>query len=129
MAHSILMPKAGQSMTEGTIVTWFKKEGESVERGEPLLEIETDKANLDVEAPEAGVLRKVFHDEGEVVPVLAVLAVVVPLAQAEPGKGVQKQEVQAVRRGRSCSGGGVTGGVQAEARSGNRGEIGKSFEK
>ena len=57
MAHPILMPKAGQSMTEGKIVTWLKKEGDPVERGAPLLEIETDKANLDVEATEAGILR------------------------------------------------------------------------
>jgi len=76
MAHPILMPKAGQSMTEGTIVSWFKKEGDSVARGEPLLEIETDKANLDVESSEAGVVRKIFHVAGDVVPVLAVVAVV-----------------------------------------------------
>jgi pyruvate dehydrogenase E2 component (dihydrolipoamide acetyltransferase) len=75
MAQPILMPKAGQSMTEGTIVSWFKQEGEAVHQGEPLLEIETDKANLDVEAPASGVLRKVFHRDGDVVPVLAVIGV------------------------------------------------------
>ncbi len=76
MASPILMPKAGQSMTEGRIVTWLKKEGEAVKRGDPLLEIETDKANLEVEALDAGVLRKVFHEAGEVVPVLAVIGVI-----------------------------------------------------
>ncbi|MBN1441592.1 MAG: 2-oxo acid dehydrogenase subunit E2 [Planctomycetes bacterium] len=76
MAHPILMPKAGQSMTEGRIVSWLKKEGEHVERGDPLLEIETDKANLEVEALESGVLRKVFLQEGESCPVLVVVGVI-----------------------------------------------------
>lgn len=76
MAHPILMPKAGQSMTEGKIVTWLKKEGDPVERGAPLLEIETDKANLDVEATEEGVLRLIAHQEGETVPVLTVIGVI-----------------------------------------------------
>lgn len=76
MAHLILMPKAGQSMTEGKIVTWLKKEGDRVERGAPLLEIETDKANLDVEATEEGVLRLIVHQEGETIPVLTVIGVI-----------------------------------------------------
>ena len=76
MAHPILMPKAGQSMTEGKIVTWLKKEGDAIERGTPLLEIETDKANLDVEATEEGILRLIAHQEGETVPVLTVIGVI-----------------------------------------------------
>lgn len=76
MATPILMPKAGQSMTEGRIVSWLKKEGDQVARGEALLEIETDKANLEVEALEPGVLRKIFHAAGETVPVLSVIGVV-----------------------------------------------------
>ena len=76
MAHPVLMPSAGQSMTEGRIVVWLKKEGERVKRGEPLLEIETDKANLEVEALAEGVLRKIFHEEGETVAVLTVIAVI-----------------------------------------------------
>ena len=76
MAYPILMPKAGQSMTEGKIVTWLKKEGDTVERGAPLLEIETDKANLDVEATEEGILRLIAHQEGETIPVLTVIGVI-----------------------------------------------------
>src|SRR5688572_3233307 len=76
MAHPVLMPQAGQSMTEGKIVAWLKKEGETVAAGEPLLEIETDKANLEVEALDGGVLRKVFFREGEVAPVLSVIGVI-----------------------------------------------------
>lgn len=70
------MPKAGQSMTEGRIVNWLKKEGDAVRRGDPLLEIETDKANLEVEALESGVLLKIIHSAGTVVPVLAAIGVI-----------------------------------------------------
>ena len=90
MAQPILMPKAGQSMTEGTIVSWLKKEGDTVERGEPLLEIETDKASLDVESPEAGVLRKIFHADGEVAAVLEVIAII--------GDRDEEIDFEAVRR-------------------------------
>ena len=76
MAHPVLMPTAGQSMTEGKIVVWLKNEGDEVSRGEPLLEIETDKANLEVEALADGVLRKIFHQAGDVVEVLAVIGVI-----------------------------------------------------
>jgi pyruvate dehydrogenase E2 component (dihydrolipoamide acetyltransferase) len=76
MAHPILMPQAGQSMTEGKIVRWLVKEGARVRRGDPLLEIETDKANMEVEAPADGVLRKLLRGEGEVVPVLAPVGII-----------------------------------------------------
>lgn len=75
MAHPVIMPKAGQSMTEGTIVSWIAKEGDKIERGDPLLEIETDKANLEVEAVESGYLRKIFYPAGEACPVLSVIAI------------------------------------------------------
>jgi len=50
MATSIIMPKAGMAMEEGTIVKWLKAEGEPVEKGEPLLEILTDKVKMEIEA-------------------------------------------------------------------------------
>jgi pyruvate dehydrogenase E2 component (dihydrolipoamide acetyltransferase) len=96
MAHPILMPKAGQSMTEGTIVSWFKKEGDTVERGQPLLEIETDKANLDVESTEAGVLRKVFHTDGDVVPVLEVIAIIGTADEEIDFEAVRQENAPAV---------------------------------
>lgn len=76
MANVVIMPKAGQSMTEGRIVAWLKKEGEVVGQGEPLLEIETDKANLEVEAPEGGILRHILVPEGEICSVLAPIGVI-----------------------------------------------------
>lgn len=59
------MPKMSNTMTEGRIVKWLKAEGESVKKGEALLEIMTDKVNMEVEAPEGGVLGKILYDEAE----------------------------------------------------------------
>src|SRR5438874_16237 len=50
----IIMPKMGDAMTEGKVIRWYKKEGEAVKKGDPLLEIETDKVNLDLEAEQDG---------------------------------------------------------------------------
>jgi pyruvate dehydrogenase E2 component (dihydrolipoamide acetyltransferase) len=72
----IIMPKAGQTMEEGTILHWYKGEGETVNRGEPLLDVDTDKAAIEVEAPEGGVLRKILCPEGASVPVLAPIAII-----------------------------------------------------
>jgi len=72
----ITMPQAGQSMEEGTILRWLKQEGDSVIRGEILLEVDTDKATVEVEASESGVLRKILCPEGATVPVLAPIAVI-----------------------------------------------------
>ncbi len=69
MATRVFMPKAGMAMEEGTILQWFKKEGDKVATGDPLLEIETDKVNMEVEAAASGVLLKIIRSEGETVPV------------------------------------------------------------
>lgn len=81
MATSIIMPKAGMAMEEGTIVKWLKAEGEPVEKGEPLLEILTDKVNMEIEAQASGVLLKILKREGEVVPVIQVIGYI-----GEPGE-------------------------------------------
>jgi len=61
----IIMPKLGETMEEGEIIKWLKKEGDRVEKGEPLLEIATDKANMEIEATDSGFLRKILAKEGE----------------------------------------------------------------
>ncbi len=63
MAKEIFMPKLSSTMQVGTLLQWFKKEGETVEVGEPLFEIMTDKINIEVEAYEAGTLLKCYFDE------------------------------------------------------------------
>ncbi|HKO57452.1 MAG TPA: dihydrolipoamide acetyltransferase family protein [Thermoanaerobaculia bacterium] len=70
----IIMPKMGDAMSEGKVVRWYKKAGDAVKKGEPLLEIETDKVNLDLEAESDGTLSDLQAEEGAVVPVGGVLA-------------------------------------------------------
>jgi pyruvate dehydrogenase E2 component (dihydrolipoamide acetyltransferase) len=74
MAAEIIMPKMGDAMTEGKVVKWYKKAGEPVKKGEPLLEIETDKVNLDLEAEADGTLGNLEVQEGQMAPVGGVLA-------------------------------------------------------
>ena len=66
MAVRIVMPQAGQDLETGVVKRWLKGEGETVEKGEPIVEVETEKITLDVEAPAAGVLLKILvPDETE----------------------------------------------------------------
>src|SRR5205807_8957135 len=66
MATEIKLPRLGQGMESGTIVKWLKSEGEPVEKGEPLYELDTDKVTQEVEAEASGVLLKIAICEGEV---------------------------------------------------------------
>ncbi len=75
MATEIKLPRLGQGMESGTIVKWLKSEGESVEKGEPLYELDTDKVTQEVEADASGVLLKIAIQEGEV-PVGQTVAVI-----------------------------------------------------
>jgi 2-oxoglutarate dehydrogenase E2 component (dihydrolipoamide succinyltransferase) len=72
----VLMPQLGETVLEGTVATWYKKAGDAVEKGEPLLDVETDKAATEIEAPAAGVLSSVNVPEGDTVDVGTVLAVI-----------------------------------------------------
>jgi pyruvate dehydrogenase E2 component (dihydrolipoamide acetyltransferase) len=66
VATEVILPRLGQGMESGTIVRWLKSEGEPVEKGEPLFELDTDKVTQDVEAETSGVLLKIAVEEGEV---------------------------------------------------------------
>jgi len=66
MATEVKLPRLGQGMEAGTIVKWLKSEGEAVEKGEPLYELDTDKVTQEVEADASGVLLKIAVEEGEV---------------------------------------------------------------
>ncbi|MDW7982813.1 MAG: alpha/beta fold hydrolase [Thermomicrobium sp.] len=83
MATVLVVPKLGLTMTEGRVGRWLKRPGEPVQAGEPVLEIETEKLTVELEAPAAGVLAHVLAEEGAVLPVSAPVAVI-----AEPGEVV-----------------------------------------
>src|SRR6185369_17877519 len=80
----IIMPKMGDAMTEGKVVRWYKKAGDAVKKGEPVLEIETDKVNLDLEAENDGTLSDLSAQEGQMVPVGGRLALVLGAGEAAP---------------------------------------------
>ena len=83
MAETVIMPKLGFDMAEGTLVRWVKNEGESVKKGDVLAEIETDKATVEVESNFSGVLNKQLVEQGSVVPVGSPIAII-----AAPGEKV-----------------------------------------
>jgi 2-oxoglutarate dehydrogenase E2 component (dihydrolipoamide succinyltransferase) len=84
MSVSVSMPQLGESVTEGTVTRWLKKEGERVEADEPLLEVSTDKVDTEIPSPASGILRGIVVDEDETVAVGAELAVI---EDAETGAG------------------------------------------
>ena len=99
----IIMPKMGDAMTEGKVVRWYKKAGDTVKKGEPVLEIETDKVNLDLEAEQDGTIGEVAVQEGQMVPVGGRLAMISapresgvsrPSATSPAGGGGAPQETQ-----------------------------------
>ncbi|UCB44729.1 MAG: 2-oxo acid dehydrogenase subunit E2 [Spirochaetota bacterium] len=72
----VTMPKLGLTMKEGKVVTWYKKEGERVEKDEPLLAVETEKITNDVGSPVAGIVKKIIAQEDTVVPVTETVALI-----------------------------------------------------
>ena len=73
MAFEIIMPKLGVDMQEGEIIEWKKQEGDVVNEGDILLEIMSDKTNMELEAEDSGVLLKITRQAGETVPVTEVI--------------------------------------------------------
>jgi pyruvate dehydrogenase E2 component (dihydrolipoamide acetyltransferase) len=84
MAHSIVMPALEMAQENGKLLAWRKKEGEAVAKGEPLLEIETDKAVVEVEAPADGILAGVRASEGETIAVGTTIAWIVAPGETPP---------------------------------------------
>jgi pyruvate dehydrogenase E2 component (dihydrolipoamide acetyltransferase) len=100
MVTEVILPKMGQTMEEGTIIEWVKKEGDPVERGDLLFIFESDKATLEVEAAARGFLRKILVPVGQTVPILTVVALITRTADEDiesyqiEGSKVQRVEVQ-----------------------------------
>jgi pyruvate dehydrogenase E2 component (dihydrolipoamide acetyltransferase) len=89
---TVEMPKMGDTMEEGKILRWIKKEGDEVKRGESIAEVETDKVNIEIESFASGVLRKILVPEGESAPIGAGIALIgstdEPLPDSSFGNGV-----------------------------------------
>jgi pyruvate/2-oxoglutarate dehydrogenase complex dihydrolipoamide acyltransferase (E2) component len=81
MATNVRMPKWGMTMEKGQVNCWLKKEGDRVEQGEALVEVESSKATQFVEAPASGVLAQILVREGQTVPISSILAII-----AAPGE-------------------------------------------
>lgn len=86
MSSEIVVPELGESIIEATVSRWLKQEGDRVQAGEALVELETDKVNLEVAAPQAGVLASIKHGEGEDVKVGEVLGLVEAAAEGSDGQ-------------------------------------------
>jgi pyruvate dehydrogenase E2 component (dihydrolipoamide acetyltransferase) len=89
MATDVIMPALGVAQEKGTLLNWLKAEGQSVTKGEPLMEIETDKATVEIEAPASGILANVIASPGDEVPVGNKIAVILA-----PGEVASPAEVQ-----------------------------------
>lgn len=119
MAKEILMPKMGMTMETGTVVKWFVKEGDRVEKGDVMLSVETDKAVLDVEAFEDGTILKIMTQEGESAPVLTPIGYIgqpgeaIPETNAAPAAAPAQQEQAAPVAEEVKTAAAVTGGVRA----------------
>jgi pyruvate dehydrogenase E2 component (dihydrolipoamide acetyltransferase) len=89
MAFSVVMPALEMAQETGKLVSWRKKEGQSVSKGEPLLEVETDKAVLEVECPADGILTGVSAHEGAVIPVGQTIAWIVRPGEVPPPEALR----------------------------------------
>ena len=76
MSNQILVPSLGESVTEATVSKWLKQEGETVNSDEPLVELETDKVNVEVPSPLAGTLSSIKVKEGDTVEVGSLLGII-----------------------------------------------------
>jgi 2-oxoglutarate dehydrogenase E2 component (dihydrolipoamide succinyltransferase) len=99
MALSLKVPALGESVSEATLGAWKRAEGDYVEADEPLVEVESEKATLEVGAPGAGVLKKILRKAGETVAVGEVIAEIDQVAKAQPAKPQAAQAAQAAKGG------------------------------
>lgn len=83
MAVRVVMPQAGQDLETGVVRQWHKAEGDTVARGEPLVEVETEKVVLDVESPAAGVLLRIVVPDNTETAILSTIGVI-----GEPGEDI-----------------------------------------
>jgi pyruvate dehydrogenase E2 component (dihydrolipoamide acetyltransferase) len=83
MAVKVIMPQAGQDLETGIVRHWHKAEGDEVAKGEPIVQIETEKVNLDVEAPAAGVLLRIVVPDDTETAIFSTIAII-----GQPGEDI-----------------------------------------
>ena len=83
MASKVIMPQAGQDLETGTVTQWLKAEGDTVAKGEPIVQIETEKVTLDVEAPAAGTLLRIVVPDGAETPIFSTIGII-----GQPGEDI-----------------------------------------
>ena len=94
MSSNVTLPRLGQGMETGTIVRWLKSEGETVEKGEPLYELDTEKVTQEVEAESSGVLLKILAGEGDEIEVGKAIAVIGEEGEDIPAESVDSAEAE-----------------------------------
>src|SRR5918995_1260824 len=90
MASDVTMPRLSDSMEEGTVLKWLVDEGGEVKRGEPLVEIETDKANMTYDADSDGVLVEIVAEEGDTLAIGEIIARIGEAGEAKSGGGEEE---------------------------------------
>ncbi|MGH2981678.1 MAG: biotin/lipoyl-containing protein, partial [Solirubrobacterales bacterium] len=103
MSVEIQMPQMGESVSEGTVLEWHVSEGDSVQEGQTVVEISTDKVDAEVPAPAAGVISKILAQPDETVQVGAVLAEMEPGENGASGNGAGQEKVEQAARGGSAA--------------------------
>src|SRR5215469_10205147 len=96
MPAEVIMPALGMAQETGTVLRWLKSDGDAVAKGEPLLEVETDKVTVEIEAPADGTLAAITAGEGVEVPVGTVVALV--LAEGESAVSHAEKPVLVIER-------------------------------
>ena len=113
----VIMPKMGDAMEEGTILQWLKSEGDEVEEGDAIAEIETDKVSMELEAEDSGTLAQIIAAEGADVPVGGAIAFIQGEGEEVPerSEGGGEQEAEAEEGGEEEGGGGQATATETEA--------------
>ncbi|MBN2301707.1 MAG: hypothetical protein JXN60_04230 [Lentisphaerae bacterium] len=93
MITELVVLKESANVDEVTVTAWMKAEGDEIVKGEPLVELTTDKACVEIEAPASGILRKIFADEKSVVPIGFILALIGDVSDSLPDVETRNREL------------------------------------
>ena len=126
MATQVLMPQLGESVVEGTVTKWLKKQGEAIQEFEPLVEINTDKVDTEIPAPATGVVLQLVVPEGQTVRAGTLLAVIGKAGEAVPAaseRPLEKAHSGSTNEGKSAAPSHVTAASSPKVRSAELGFI------